>query len=113
MTDLLNGDHHFAARLPSEVLAQLVDLGALTAEDDTGTRGVDHDLESRRRTLDIDVRNAAARKLLLEFLLKSEVLCKELGELTFGEPVRVPIFVVSDPKAVWMNFLSHLLLLEL
>jgi hypothetical protein len=23
------------------------------------------------------------------------------------EPVRMPILVVSDPKTVWMNFLSH------
>ena len=26
----------------------------------------------------------------------------------FGEPMRMPVFVVSDPKAVWMNFLSHI-----
>src|SRR6185369_7931206 len=32
---------------------------------------------------------------------------------SLGKPVRVPVFVVAEPKTVWMNFLTHNLLQSL
>jgi hypothetical protein len=53
------------------------------------------------------VRNAAARETPFEVSLEPQVLGQILGEIVLREPVRMPILVVSDPKTVWMNFLSH------
>jgi hypothetical protein len=44
---------------------------------------------------------------LLQIPLEPEVLGQELIKVLLGEPMRVPVLVVSDPESVWMNFLSH------
>src|SRR5690606_32434222 len=77
MADLLNGNHHLAARLSLHILFQLFDLGTLAADDDTGPRGINDDLKPGRCTFDIDVRNASAGKFPLEIALEPEVLGQE------------------------------------
>jgi hypothetical protein len=56
------------------------------------------------------VRHAGTGKALLEIALQPQVFQQELSILLLGEPVRVPVFVVAEPKTVWMNFLTHNLL---
>ena len=49
----------------------------------------------------------APAKRLLQIALQLQVFEQELAELLLRKPVRVPVLVVAEPKAVWMNFLSH------
>ena len=51
----------------------------------------------------------AKRFFRSRFSLRSSA--RNFGKFLLRKPVRVPIFVVSDPKSVWMNFLSHNFLL--
>src|SRR5688500_14145307 len=78
------------------------------ADNDARTRGVDDDLHTGRCPLDIDMLNTAAREFFLQLTLELKILGEELSVVRLGVPVRVPVFVVSDPKAVWMYFLSHI-----
>jgi hypothetical protein len=53
------------------------------------------------------VADARARELLLQLALQLQIFQEVLAELTLGVPMRVPIFVVAEAEAVWMNFLTH------
>src|SRR5215203_4437540 len=112
MTNFLDRDQYFAARLSRQVLTKLFDLRTFAADDDARSRGIDDDLEPRRCTFDIDVRNAAAAEAPFQITLEPEILGEVFRELMLGKPVRVPVLVVADSKSVWMNFLSHNLVLS-
>ena len=56
------------------------------------------------------MRNAGAGKTLLQVTFQLQVFQQKLTELFLGKPVRMPIFVVTKSKTVWMNFLTHNLL---
>src|SRR5215212_3462110 len=103
-------DTSTSAGLRRQVALELVDLGALAADDDSGSRSVDDDLQAIRGPFDIDVRYPRARKAVLEIAFKPQIFKQKLAELLFGKPVRVPVFVVAESKTVWMNFLTHNLL---
>ena len=72
------------------------------------TRGRSRSKRWAPRTLDVDVRNTAAAEPSLQLALELEVLGQVGSEIVFCKPMRVPVFVIADPKAVWMNFLSHI-----
>src|SRR5215216_1586167 len=107
LVDLLDGHQDFPARLRRKIALELVDLRALSTDDDARTRRVDDDFETICGPFDVDVRHARARKTLLQIAFQLQIFEQELAELSLGKPVRVPIFVVAESKTVWMNFLTH------
>ena len=110
--DLLDRNQHFASGLHREIAFEFVDLRALAADDDSRSRGVDDDLQTIGGALDIDVRDAGAGKALFQIAFQFQVFQQELAKLLLREPMRMPVFVVAEPKTVWMNFLTHALLLR-
>ena len=76
--------------------SKLFDLGTLAADDDAGSRGVDDDLQTVGRTLDVDVRNSAAGETLFQIALELEVFGQETWRNVLGEPMRMPVLVVPD-----------------
>src|ERR1044072_7199545 len=113
LVDLLDRNEYFASGLHREIALELVDLRALATDDDAGSRGVDDDLETVSGAFDIDVRDAGAGEALLQITFQFQVFEQELAKLFFREPMRMPVLVVAEPKTVWMNFLTHALLLFL
>ena len=105
--NLLNRDEYFATGARRDVTLQLVDLRALAADDDAGPRGVDDDLQTIRGSLDIDMRNAGARKASLQLSFQLQILDQKIAVLLFRKPVRMPVLVIAEAKAVWMNFLAQ------
>src|SRR5205085_523584 len=97
----------FASGLLRKIAFEFVNLRAFAPDDNSGARGVDDYLQAVGRALNINVRDARSCKALLQILLELQIFQKVLAELAFGEPVRVPIFVVAQSEAVWMNFLTH------
>src|SRR5262245_44904152 len=111
--NLLDRNQNFASRLRRQITFQLVDLGAFTTDDDSGSRGVDDDLQPVCGTLNINVRNSRACETLFQIALELEIFEQKLAELLLCKPVRVPVFVVAQTESVWMNFLTHSFLLFL
>src|SRR5439155_17633198 len=91
------------------VVAQLVHLGALAADDDPRARGVDVDLELVRGALDVDARHARMRQALLQLGAQIHVLVQQLRVVLLVEPARLPGPVVAEPEAVRMDLLTHAL----
>ena len=63
--DLLDVDVDLASGHLGEVVAQLVDLGALAADDDARPRGVDRDPQLVGGALDVDLGDAGVAEALL------------------------------------------------
>src|SRR5262249_19208175 len=110
LVNLLNRDKDFTTGARRNVSFQLVDLRSLPTDDDAGTRSVDDDLQAIRRALDVDVRHACAGKALFEIAFQLQIFNQKIAELPFHKPMRMPVFVVAEAKAVCMNFLAQFLL---
>ena len=81
-------------------LLQLVDLGALAADDDPRPRGEDVDLQLVGGALDLDLRDAGVREALLQRVAQIEVLVQQLRVVLVGEPARPPRLVEPQPEPV-------------
>ena len=68
--DLLNIDVDLAVRALLDIRFELVDLGALTADDDAGARRVNRDTKLVRHPLDFDVADAGVDQLFFEIALQ-------------------------------------------
>src|SRR5438874_9116254 len=90
-----------------QLITQLVHFGALAADDDSRTRGVDVDAHLVRRALDVDLGYASVREALLEILAKLQIAMKRLRVVLSCEPARVPGFVESEPKSVRVDLLTQ------
>src|SRR5262249_1895828 len=110
LMDLLDIDIHFPASPLLDLLLQLVDLGALPADDNAGTRSVDNDLQLVGGPLNVNMRDASARESLFQLLLELQVLMQKIRIVALGNPVGVPATVVTQPESVWMNLLTHVYL---
>src|SRR5262249_44011174 len=108
--NLLDRDQHFAAGARRDVALEFVNLRSLATDNDARSRGVDDDLQTIGGPLDIDVRNAGAGKTLFQIALQLEILDQKITELLLRKPVRMPVLVVAEAKAVGMNFLAQSLL---
>ena len=74
-----------------ELLAQRLDVGALLADDDARTRGVDRHPALAVRALDDDAADAGLRRVLLDEVADREILVQQLAVvLAVGEPAAVP-----------------------
>src|SRR5687767_5069082 len=105
LMNLLNRNQHFAAGFLGQITFQLVDFRALASDDDAGTRRVNNDLQTIGGALNVHMGNSRPGEALLEIPLQPQVFNQELAILLLGEPVRVPVLVVTEAKSVRVNFL--------
>ena len=107
LVDLHDVDEDLAAGLLLQIVTELVHLGPLAADDDSGARGVDVDLQLVGGPLDVDARHAGVRQPLLQLRAQRQVLVQEPRIGLFGVPARLPGAVEPEPEAVRMDFLTH------
>ena len=82
---------HVGVRHLVDELAQLLDVGALLADDHARTSRVDGDAALLVRTLDHDLRNGGLLQLLHERFADRHVFVHQLGVFALaGEPARSP-----------------------
>jgi hypothetical protein len=107
LVNFLDRNQHFTTGAGRDVAFQLVDLRALATDDDPGPRRVDDDLQTVRRALDVDMRDAGSGEALLQLTLQPQVFDQEIAVLLFRKPMRMPVLVIAKAKTVWMNFLAQ------
>ena len=71
-------DEHVAVGALAKLGLQLLDLGALAADDDAGTRGADQEAQLVARALDLHRAHAGSLQLLAQLRLQLHVLDQEL-----------------------------------
>src|SRR3954451_1265399 len=95
-------------------LAQLVDVGALLADHDAGTRRMDRHAALLVRALDHDAGDSRLLELLVQDLADLNVLVQQLAVFVLaGEPTGIPRPVDAETKSDWIDFLTHRSLLRL
>src|SRR5215472_5274355 len=107
----LDIDEHFPRSALLQVLLQLVDLRALAPDDDPGTRGAYDDAQLVPRTLDFDRADARGFELVLELFLELDIFEKQLVVVALHKPARPPRLGIAEAKSVWMDLLSHIVLI--
>src|SRR5258706_3413189 len=105
--DLLDVELHDLLGELLHLLRQLVDLLALAADDQAGTRGADADRDLVALALDRDLGDARLVEPLLEVALDEQVFAQQLGVVALREPARVPGLHDAEPQPDWMRFLAH------
>jgi hypothetical protein len=90
-----------------EFLAQFVDLGASTTDDETRTGGVDGDGEQFEGTLNINLGDASLGETGVEILTNLVVLNELLFKSSSAKPVRIPSADATSSVSNWVSFLSH------
>src|SRR5947209_6950041 len=106
--DLERLDLDAAVREVFEVLGQLLDLGALLADDHADLGRIDLHRDLLARPLDADLRDARARVLLLDVLPDRLVLDQEVREVRLaGVPGTLPPGHDTDAEAGRSHFLAH------
>ena len=109
----LDVDVHLALGAVLDLLLQLVDLRTLAPDDDTRTRGADDDAQLVARALDLDGAHACRLELVLQLSLQLDVFQQQFVVVAHHEPARPPRLGNAEAKSVWMDLLSHSLLLFL
>src|SRR3990170_2078872 len=107
LVDLLNVQVHLAPGSLLQIGLQLVNLRALTPDDDAGPGRADTDAQFVRHTVDLDGRDARRAQPFLEVALQLEILMEPLAIIPLGKPPRLPRLVVTEPESIGMNLLSH------
>src|SRR5574344_165052 len=106
--DFLDVEIDFLARHVGEVLADLVDVLALAADDHARTGAEERDAHAVGVALDQDLRDAGALEALLHVLADLLVLGEEGSEGFLGrEPAAAPRVVDADAEPDRVNFLSR------
>src|SRR6202042_1184980 len=92
-------------------LAQLVDVGALLADHDAGTRGVDCHAALLVRTLDHNPGDGRLLELLVQDLADFDILVQQLAVFVLaGEPTGIPRPVDAETQPDWIDLLTHRIL---
>src|SRR5690606_4207233 len=100
---------HLALGHRRELGAQLLDVGALLADDDTGARGIDRNAAELGRTLDHHLRDRRLRQALDDVLAQLDVFLEQLRVVApFGVPAAVPGAVDLQAQADRIALLTHL-----
>src|SRR5579871_5231664 len=108
LADFDDVDRHFGVRELRHLLAQLLDIGPLLADDDAGPGGVDIDARLLVRTLDDDLRDRRLLEALRERIADLHVLVQELSVFALARvPARIPGAVDAQAKADRIDLLSH------
>src|ERR1700726_379813 len=103
----LNINVHFTLGALLHVLLEFVDLRALAADDDAGTRGVDAHYQLVGGALDIDGANACALELFFQLRAQLHVFVQKLSIVAVSVPAGLPRLVVTQAKSVRVCLLSH------
>ena len=99
---------NLAARYGRDVLAQLLDVGALLADDHAWARGIDGDPALLVRAFNNDPADASLVEALLQLRPDLEVLMQEAPVVgPAREPTAVPGAVDAEAKPDRINFLTH------
>src|SRR5207245_9600227 len=88
--DLLKVDVDLTVDQLLQLITQLVHLGALAADDDARTGGVDVDAHLVGRALDVDLGYTGMRQPLLQIFAKLQIAMQRLRVVLSREPARVP-----------------------
>src|SRR3954451_16968362 len=101
-------DRHVGVGHLADELAQLLDVGALLADDDAGPRRVDRDAALLVRALDDDLRHCRLLQLLHQRFADGDVLVHQPRVFALaGKPARIPRPVDAEPKTDRVDFLTH------
>src|SRR5882757_3473211 len=110
LADLDDVQRHFALGHLGQVAAQLLDVGALLADDDAGPRGVNGHARALGRALDDDLGDTRLRQALAQHLADADVLVEHRGVLfALGVPAGIPGPVDAEPQADRIDLLTHYL----
>ncbi len=91
-----------------QILAELVDVGALLADDHARARGIDGHPALLVRTLDDDARHAGLAKALLQLLADLDVGVQQTGIfMAVREPAAVPGAIDAQAQTDRIDFLTH------
>ncbi len=108
LADFDDVERHVARRHRAERLAQLFDVGALLADDDTGARGIDRHAAKLGRTIDDDLADRRLGQLLDDVLADLEILHQQPTiVVAFGIPAAVPGTVDLQTQADRIGFMTH------
>src|SRR5215471_974955 len=108
LADLDDIDHDVGFRELGDLLAQLLDVGALLADDDARTRGLNSNAALLVRPFDHDFRYRRLLEILHQLLADLHVLVQQLAVLVLaGVPARIPGAVDAEPQADWIDLLTH------
>jgi hypothetical protein len=108
LADLDDVQVNLAVRHGRQVLAQLVDVRALLADDHAGACGIDGDAALLVRSLDDDPRHAGLVQALLQRTTDLDVLVQQTAVLlAIGEPTGVPGAVDAEAKPDRIDLLTH------
>src|ERR1700722_6650282 len=108
LADLDNVDDDVAVRELRHLLAQLLDVGALLADDDAWPRRVDGHPALLVRPLDHDLGHRRLLELLLQNLTDLLVLVQQLAVLALARiPPRIPGAVDAETQADRIDLLTH------
>src|SRR6266436_3628613 len=89
-------------------LAQLVDVGALLADHDAGTRRVDRHAALLVRTLDHYPGDGRLLQFLVQHLADFDILVQQLAVLVLaGVPTGIPCPVDAETQSDWIDLLTH------
>src|SRR3984957_19639977 len=113
LADFYDVDHDVGGGDIGNALAQLVDVGALLADHDAGTRGMDRHPALLVRTLDHDPGDSRLLQLLVQDLADFDILVQQLA--VFGlacEPTGIPRPVDAKTQPDWIDLLTHRILLR-
>jgi hypothetical protein len=113
LADFDDVDHDVRRGDVGDLLAQLVDVGALLADHDARTGRMDRHAALLVRTLDHDAGDGRLLELLVQDLADLDVLVQELAVfLLASEPTGVPGPVDAETQPDWIDLLTHRLLLR-
>src|SRR5258707_1715269 len=92
-------------------LAQLVDVGALLADHDAGTRRMDRHATLLVRTLDHDPGDRRLLQFLVQHLADFDILMQQLAVFVLaGVPTGIPCPVDAETQPDWIDLLTHRIL---
>src|SRR5690606_7263518 len=109
LTNLDDVQLHFALGHRRELGAQLLDIGALLADDDARASGIDRDSAQLGRALDHHLRDGCLRQCLDDVFAQLDVFLEQLAVIApFGIPPAVPGAVDLQAQADRIALLTHL-----
>src|SRR5258705_4716932 len=115
MDDLLDVEVDLLVRARLQLVLELLDLGALAADDDARARREDGDTGAVGRALDVDARDAGVEQLVLDEPPDLHVLVEQVRVVLRREPPRAPreLRHGTEAEADRMRLLAHRLFLLL
>src|SRR5262245_47571579 len=108
LPDLDDVEMDLGVRVAREIRLQLFDVGALLADHNARTRGMNRDAALFVRPFDHDARYAGLFQLVLQVIADLDVLLQELAILLFARvPARIPGAIDAEPKPDRIDLLTH------